>query len=101
MPGSGPSSRQIYFPNRDRKTRPSDPSSEDTPTNPASGANVVISSAAAESIAPDDDLYYHPDSHEQQQPDPNGKVASYVSFANFDEEAWLKLRTGKKDKGLM
>ena len=100
IPDSALQSQQVRFSPNERRIRNSPPASDHTPTNPASGANASASSSTAELVPrATDNLYYQPDPQEQLQPDQNGKVAPYVDFANFDEEAWLKLRAAKKHKG--
>ena len=80
-----------------RRTTECTPPSEDTPTNVVIENNDddVYGSSSTEHFS--EDLFYKPDPHEQLQVDEDNKVASYVSFVNFDDEAWLKLRA-KRDK---
>lgn len=82
----------------------STPPSDDTPTNislgPEQGAALAVSGPLTPAGGSSDE-YYQPDLNEPIQLDADNKVAPYVSFASFDEEAWLKLRMAKKDsKGL-
>ncbi|CAK8678257.1 TGF-beta-activated kinase 1 and MAP3K7-binding protein 1-like [Clavelina lepadiformis] len=42
-----------------------------------------------------DELYFQSDPHETIELDADNKVAPYVSFANFDEEAWFKMQAAK------
>ena len=99
MPGSNPDSQQEYEDQNDRKNLENNSTSDITPTNVTSETSVTATnySTSTEKGSIINDQFYRPDPHEQMQLDADSKVAPYVSFANFDEEAWLVMRSTKRD----
>ena len=92
MPGSNPDSQSEYSDSIDQREQSESP--DVTPTNLISDASTT--NYSSEKTSTISDQFYRPDQHEQMQLDADNRVTSYVSFANFDEEAWLSLRAEKK-----
>ncbi|XP_078490000.1 TGF-beta-activated kinase 1 and MAP3K7-binding protein 1-like [Ciona intestinalis] len=65
------------------------PPSEDTPT------NLVVGDATFPPTPPEN-LYYRSNAHEPAKLDSQNRVAPYVSFDTFDNEAWNKMQEAKK-----
>ena len=72
--------------------------SDDTPTNIRSGMNSVSALSSSEGIHPSssEELFYWQDNSEPMMLDSDSKVASYVTFANFNENAWRNLKKSSK-----